>query len=972
MISQILAITRKELKAYFGSPMAAIFIGAFLLSVLFSFFWMETFFARNIADVRPLFRWMPLLMIFLTAALTMRQWSEEQKMGTLEVLLTLPVRLSSLVLGKFLAVLALVGLALALTLGLPLTVALLGNIDWGPVAGGYLGCLLMAAAYIAIGLFISARTDNQIIALILTVLTAGLFYLIGSPAITNFLGSTAGEVLRFFGTGSRFASIERGVLDLRDIAYYGFLTGLFLLLNVVSLESKRWSRGGHTAVYRRAILIGTGLIAANLLAAGIWLQTIHWARLDLTENRDYSLSETSRDLIANLEEPLTLRGYFSEKTHPLLAPLVPGIRDLMTEYAVASGGRIQVAFVDPKYDEEMEAEANQQFGIKPVPFQVDDRYEASVVSSYFNILIKYGDQYVTLGFDDLIEIQQRADGQLDVGLRNLEYDLSKSIKKVVYSFQSLAAVFANITKELQLTAIVTPGALPPSLAQLPASIRAVGETIALESGGKLQFSFIDPDNGQGPDRAAIDGGYGIQPMALSLFSDQSFYLYLFLAIGDQTERIYIDGDMGEAEIRREVEAALKRTSSGFLQTVGIWTPPTDSPTYQMYQPQPRTDQYRLIKEILRENYNLESINLGDGRIPGNIDVLLVVAPQDLTDLELLAVDQYLMRGGSVIAMTGSYLLDITPYSQSLAVKKTANGLQELLAHYGITVRETMVMDSRNEPFPVPVNRDLGGFTVQEIQLVDYPYFVDVRSDGMATESPMLRNLPAITLNWVSPLRIDPALTKNSKVTTLLHSSAHSWLNDSTDINPDFTSYPNMGFAVGNDTGPQPLAVSLQGALTSYFAGRPDPRSQPASSDPAGIEVESLDTEESSSPPKQDLPPEPIIRKSADSARLLVVGSSEFLHDTVFSISQSLGQDRYRNSLEFLQNTIDWSLEDEGLLTIRSRGSHARILEPLSRRAQSFWEWLNYAIALIALTAISMYGVLRQRKEVPLQITGNTP
>ncbi len=138
MMKQALSITRKELNGYFGSPMALIFVGAFLAATLFSFFWVETFFARGIADVRPLFRWMPVLMIFLVAALTMRQWSEEQRSGTLEILLTLPVSPVQLVLGKFLAVLALVGTALALTLFLPITVALLGNLDWGPVIGGYL------------------------------------------------------------------------------------------------------------------------------------------------------------------------------------------------------------------------------------------------------------------------------------------------------------------------------------------------------------------------------------------------------------------------------------------------------------------------------------------------------------------------------------------------------------------------------------------------------------------------------------------------------------------------------------------------------------------------------------------------------------------------------------------------------------------------------------------------------------------
>ena len=143
MTTRILSLARKELRAYFGSPMAAIFIGTFLLSVLFSFFWLDTFFARNIADIRPLFRWVPLLLIFLVAALTMRQWSEEEQTGTLEMLLTLPTRFVQLVVGKFLGVMSLVVVALALTLFLPVTVSLLGNLDWGPVVGGYLAAILL-------------------------------------------------------------------------------------------------------------------------------------------------------------------------------------------------------------------------------------------------------------------------------------------------------------------------------------------------------------------------------------------------------------------------------------------------------------------------------------------------------------------------------------------------------------------------------------------------------------------------------------------------------------------------------------------------------------------------------------------------------------------------------------------------------------------------------------------------------------
>ncbi|MEW6429388.1 MAG: Gldg family protein [Thermodesulfobacteriota bacterium] len=959
-MTRTLSITRKELRAYFGSPMATIFIGAFLLAALFSFFWLETFFARNTADIRPLFRWMPLLMIFLVAALTMRQWSEEQRMGTLEVLFTLPVKLSRLVLGKFLAVLLLVAVALALTMGLPVTVSLLGNLDWGPVLGGYLGALLMAAAYIAIGLFVSSRTDNQIIALILTVLLCGFFYLLGSDGITTFMGTGSGELFRLLGTGSRFASIERGVLDLRDLVYYLSLTGLFLALNTLALDRKRWSGGALTAGYRRNAVLAVVLIAANLLALNVWLNSFGKVRLDFTEAREYSISDTTRNLLAGLTEPLILRGYFSEKTHPLLAPLVPRIKDMMKEYAIAAGRRVEVAFVDPKFDEELETEANQQYGIKPVPFQIAGRYEASVVNSYFNILIKYGDQYVTLGFDDLIEIERRKDGQLDVRLRNLEYDLTKSIKKVVYGFQSIASIFDNSKKDLSLVFLVTPAKLPADLKEAPATIREVAAELGKETGGRLRMTEIDPDSGQ-LDPQQIKEQYNIDPLAVSFFDPQTFYLHLLVRDGDSYERVYL-GDMSKAEIRKDIEGVLKRSSSGFLKTVGFWTPPEEAPPQMNpFQQQPPREQYTLFQQVLRENYNLEKVDLASGRVPGHIDVLLLVAPRDMTDTDRLAVDQYLMQGGSVVALTGSHVLDLSPYAQTLNVRKVENGIDALLSSYGLNVGGSMVMDMQNEPFPIPVERNLGGITVREIRSMDYPYFVDIRQDGMDKESAIVANLPAVTLHWASPLTVDAEKNKDRKVTTLLRSSDQSWLSEDESIQPNFTLYPDRGFKPGDQMGSQVLAVTLQGAFASAFNEANDPRrtARPEENTPAaGAE---------SPPPQPSQPAEPLIPSSPESARLVVVGSSEFVNDTVIGISRSLGQDRFMNGLEFLHNTIDWSVEDQELLSIRSRGSHARLLLPLTREQQRFWEWLNYSIALFALILVSVAGALRQKRERPMQL-----
>ncbi len=341
-MTDILRITRKELSSFFGSPVAYLFIGAFLAATLFVFFWVEAFFSRNIADTRPLFDWMPLLLIFFAAALTMRLWSEERRAGTLELLTTLPVPTWRLVLGKFVAAWALFAIALFLTLPLPFTVALIGPLDWGPVIGAYLATLLLAAAYLAIGLFVSARTDNPMVALIGTTLIAAVFYLIGSPALTSLAGHGGGELLRLLGSGSRFESITRGVIDLRDLYYYLSLVGAFLLLTVDTLERLRWAADSEPnsrlrIAHRRWSLL-IGLAVANLLAVNLWLHQVDDVRTDLTHGSVYTLSETTQTYLDQLQEPLLIRG--RGQYNRLLEPLGREQRVLLEalNYLLALGG----------------------------------------------------------------------------------------------------------------------------------------------------------------------------------------------------------------------------------------------------------------------------------------------------------------------------------------------------------------------------------------------------------------------------------------------------------------------------------------------------------------------------------------------------------------------------------------------------------------------------------------------------------
>ncbi len=946
---QIYSILRKELSGYFGSPMALIFVGFFLAAALFSFFWVEAFFARGIADVRPLFRSMPLLMIILVAALTMRQWSEEQRSGTLEILLTLPVSHIQLVIGKFLAVVTLVVVALVLTLSLPFTVALLGDLDWGPVAGGYLAAILLACSYAAIGLFVSSRTDNQIVALMATVLICGIFYLLGSSGITDLLPDAAAEGVKSISTSSRFESIERGVIDLRDLVYYLTLTGVFLTLNVASLDRIRWSTGSRTLEHRKNVNLISALVIVNLIFVNVWMLPLRGARLDLTEQKEYSLSQATREILADLQEPLLIRGYFSEKTHPLLAPLVPQIRDMLREYEIAAGGKLEVDIVDPATDPDIEAEANQIYGIRPTPFQVSGRYESSVINSYFNILMRYGDQSVVLTYGDLIEVEVLPDNSLDVHMRNLEYDLTRSIKKVVFGFQSVDSVLAAMSEPATLTLYVTPSTVPADLRESISTVQEVAGEIEAQSSGKFEYRVANmesADNTVMPQD--LYDRYGLQPIAVELFSDEVFYFYMVLEVGDEVEIIYPMMDMAEGDIRANIESALKRASPGFLKVVGLWVPPA-VPTQDIFgNLQNPISTWDKITSQLRQDYEVQTVDLSSSSVPVEVEVLILVGPQNLDDVEIFAVDQFLMRGGSVIVAAGNYGIQVDQLSGSLGLTTLNGTLHDWLASFGIAVEPALVMDPQNEPFPVPVMRQVGGITVQEIELLDYPFFVDVRQDGMDTDSPVVSNLPAITLHWSSPLTVDEELNAERDVQVLLQSSRRSWLKYDTAIQPNFDFYPETGFAVGEEQQSYPLAVSVAGVFDSYFKDQPVPMLQ---------NVDAEEGESQSAPTRIDT--------SAESARLVVVGSSEFLDDAVLGLSSDMSGERYRNNLQFVQNAVDWSVEDLDLLEIRARGTQVRVLQPMVEGEQSLWEGLNYGIALIALLGIGAVWNYRRTHEEPM-------
>ena len=989
---EIIRITRRELAAFFGSPVAYLFIGTFLAVSLFVFFWVEAFFARNLADVRPLFEWMPILLIFLCAALTMRLWSEERRAGTLETLFTLPVSTTKLVLGKFFAAFGLVKVALALTVPLPLTVALIGSLDWGPVIGAYLATLLLAATYLAIGLFISARTDNPIIALIGSTLICSLFYLIGSPTLTAFFGHSSGELLRLLGSGARFASITRGVIDLRDLIYYLSLTVIFLMLTVDSLERLRWANAPiNTRQHRRWSLVIT-LAITNLLAVNFWLQPINTARLDLTAGRLYSLSETTRNYLDQLQEPLLIRGYFSAQTHPLLAPLVPQLRDLLEEFAVAGKGRVRVEIIDPQQSPELEREAGEQYGIHPVAFQTETKYQAAVVNSYFDVLIQYGDQFETLNFQELIEIKARSESDLEVRLRNPEYDVIRAIKKVLYGYRSGGDVFANLTAPVQFRGFISDAAqLPEPLPALRQSLEIVLGELAAQAAGKFTFEIQDPAAGDGALAKTIKDEFGFEPLRVDLLNPTPFYFYMVAQSGEEIPPnspftkggtdafssvqkageetvnpplqkggrgdffpIPLPESLDKAGLQRSIEAAIKRFTPGVLRTIALYTPVPSEMAMET-----GGNQYSLLQQTLQEHFNVRETDLTNGQVPEDADLLMVIAPENLDVKQQFAIDQFLMQGGTVIVAASSFNVDLG--SGEITAARHATGLENWLSAQGLHLEPTLVLDPHNTPFPIPVERDVGGFAVQEVQTLDYPYFIDIRGDGLSASSGITANLEQLTLNWASPLLMDEEPNAPRTVTPLLHSSAEAWTSDSAQMQPDFEAHGALGFATGAEVGRKLLAVAVEGRFQSPFAGKPSPLlaeipPSPPLSKEETAEIPSSqegNAEDEAAPAPEKTPPviSGVVDASPATARLILIGSASFLSDTAISLASEATQSRYLKPVEFMQNAVEWALEDRGLLRLRGQGQFSRLLTPLSPQGQMLWESLNDVLALGGLVLV---------------------
>ncbi len=342
-------IMRRELAAYFTSPIGYIFMIVFVTISVGLF--ITSFFTFPVADMRPFFSNLPALFCVFVPAVTMRIWAEERKENTWEMLLTFPMKAWELVIGKFCATLVFLALTLCTTVTVPVMLVSLGNPDVGAMASAYLGTVFLGAFFLAIGIFFSGFFKDQILAFVVTLLTCFSLFLLGTNFIAAYLddyvSGMGGLLSDLLGFSDHFGAFARGVIELSDIVYFVGWTALFLYLNVVYID--RRNRAGSRLMFAgtMALCLGIGFFA------NWFISDISLGRFDLTEDKIYTVSPASKRILAAVDTPVQVKLYITPRGDmPTgLTNLQQEISDKLDELSVISGGKLKYEVINLRVEE---------------------------------------------------------------------------------------------------------------------------------------------------------------------------------------------------------------------------------------------------------------------------------------------------------------------------------------------------------------------------------------------------------------------------------------------------------------------------------------------------------------------------------------------------------------------------------------------------------------------------------------------
>ncbi len=689
------------------------------------------------------------------------------------------------------------------------------------------------------------------------------------------------------------------------------------------------------------------LVVVLINIAGVTL----FARIDLTRNQLFSLSEASRKAVASLNEPLTVNVFF---TRNLPAPhngTERYLHDLLAEYDRHGGRHFNYRFFDVSPDEgdttaaaEENRELARNYGIHPVQIQVVDRDEIKLQNAYMGMVMIHGDLV------ERLDAITTTDG--------LEYRITTAIEKMSNKTGALLGLSDKIQVELYLSESLAPVAPLmglKGLPDLPQTLGRVVEQLNARLYHKLEFKRIDPPADQDlnalgreldiltlkwPDspRHQVTAGGGAVGVVLrhgerrqSLPVVQVFDLPIF---GTQYQMA------GEAELTAMLEdgvEALIDINADLGVLAGHGTLPLVGPPPRDPMGRPMQADINALRDLLSQTYSLKAVNASEKAIGPGMESLLVLRPNEaIDDFGLYQIDQFLMRGGNLFIVLDAFKEELSPGAMP-AYRPVDSGLEKLLAHWGVSIEPSYVMDEKCYRQRMP--REMGGGE----QIIHFAPLIENRNTNQSL--PFMENIRGLVAFRVSPLKIDKQRVDALKLKTdvLFSSSERSWqMREPINLNPMFSSPPPDS----DMDGPHPLAVLVEGEFPSYFEGKPVPARKDPKEQKAPEEAEAQDAR----PAKEDKKPAegaegPAVQSVADTgtfiakgrpARIVVMAGSEMLSDKILD-----PEGRSPNAI-FVLNAIDYLNGRVDVATLRSKEQLFNPLNPVAPEARAAIKAANIA------------------------------
>lgn len=420
----VISVFKREFKSYFDSPVAYVFLTAFLVLTGFLTFAVAQFYEARQADLGAFFFWHPWVYLLLVPAATMGLWADERRNGTAELLLTLPVTTAQVLVGKFLASWAFLVLALALTFPVAVTAGYLGSPDWGAICCGYIGSALLAGAAAAAGLFASSLSRSSVVGFVVALALVFLLLIIGFDPVVAAIASwgfpdAVVNALAGCSLLTHFTSLQRGVLDIADVGYYAGVAVLFIAAAKTAVDGRRGASRGLVALAATAVIA----VAAVTILSRCGL------RADFTAERLYTLSDGSAVVLKKLDKDVTLKYYVSEDAKEMprqLKAYAKRVGDLLDEYVRAAGGTIVLEKYDPAPDSDAEEWA-QRYGVEQ---QTTNPFGGSGI--YFGLVAVCGDREETIP-----AFLPRTES-------TLEYDLTRLVTRVAWPEKPVIGVMSSL------------------------------------------------------------------------------------------------------------------------------------------------------------------------------------------------------------------------------------------------------------------------------------------------------------------------------------------------------------------------------------------------------------------------------------------------------------------------------------------------------------------------------------------------